>query len=134
MSGSILRIPFMRIRRSLSKKWQWRKKWDTDSTAKLHGQRGFKVSLKWWRNLCSRRWLKPRRNQVKYFIPKELDILKILLGDGLIDFKMEERKLVKDSELTMPTSSLFHSLITERKKSYEKIQFDRTNLECNYGF
>ena len=46
MSGSKLRIPFMRTKRSLLKKWQWRKKWDVDSTSKLHGQSGFKVSLK----------------------------------------------------------------------------------------
>ena len=48
---------------------QWRKKWFMDSMSPPQIQMGFIVSLKPCLNVCSLKWLKPRRNLVNSFIP-----------------------------------------------------------------
>ena len=51
---------------------QWRKKCIVDSISLLHSHKGFKVSWKQCLNLCSWRWLRPRRNLVKSLILRGL--------------------------------------------------------------
>ena len=44
------------------------------------------IILKTWLNLCSRKWLKPKRSLLRYLIPLQLWQLKALFADGLIKF------------------------------------------------
>ena len=83
-------------------------------------QMGFIVSLKPCLNLCSLRWLKPRRNLVNSFISYALKISKILLGKGLINSKSLFFKIIIFSEFLSPRFSLFHSTIEEGKKEFLK--------------
>ena len=48
-------------------------------------QHGFRLSLRQYLKLCSRKWLKPRRSLVRYLIHLQLWQSKTLFGDGLIN-------------------------------------------------
>ena len=65
------------------------KKWVVDSDSKLQGHNEFIVSRKLWLNLCSLRWLKPKRNLVRSLIPRLPETLNKQLGEGLINFNNE---------------------------------------------
>ena len=81
---------------------------------------GFIVSLKPCLNLCSMRWLKPRRNLVNRFIPYGLQMSKILFGEGLINPKSLFSKILIFSEFITSRLSLFHSIVEEKKKEFLK--------------
>ena len=94
-SFSLISLRFLRrVNFSLLKKGQWSKKCEVDSTSIPHEQRGFKQSWKLCLNLCSRKWLRPRRNLVTYLIPCGLWQSKTLLGAGLINCKIPILKLL----------------------------------------
>ena len=59
------------------------------STSRPQLHNGFKVSWKLCLNLWSRKWLRPTRSLVSNLIPSGLSILKMLLGLGRINFKMD---------------------------------------------
>ena len=84
-----LSIPLFVLKRVhlwLLNKGQYRNKWVFVSTSRPHEQNGFRVSWKLCLNLCSRKWVRPRRSLVKYFIPLQLQQLETQFGDSLINF------------------------------------------------
>ena len=120
---SILMSSFMRHLRRSVKFWQRRKKWVVDSDSKLQGHNGFIVPWKLWLNLCSLRWLKPKRNLVRSLIPRLSETLNKLLGEGLINFSDEFLKTSYDTDLQVSGLKLFHSLIVCEKKKFPKYYF-----------
>ena len=70
MLSSMFLIFWKRVCLGMRKLVQWRKKCIVDSISLLHSQIGFKVSWKQCLNLCSWRWLRPRRNLVNSLIPR----------------------------------------------------------------
>ena len=85
--SSMFLIFWKRVCLGMRKLVQWRKKCIVDSISLLHSHKGFKVSWKQCLNLCSWRWLRPRRNLVKSLIPRGLWISKILLAQGRMKFR-----------------------------------------------
>ena len=120
MLSSMFLIFWRRVCLGMRKLVQWRKKCIFDSISLLHLHKGFKVSWKQWLNLCSWRWLRPRRNHVKSLIPRGLWISKILLAHGRMKFRSFFLKVLRLAEFLMSRSSLFHSVIAERKNEFLK--------------
>ena len=85
---SMFLIMLRREDRSLLCMGQWSKKCVVDSTSTLHLHNGFSKSWKLCLNLCSRRWLRPRRSLVRNLIPCGLWHSNSLLRKGLINFRM----------------------------------------------
>ena len=131
---SILICFFIRYLRRSVKFWQRRKKWVVDSDSKLQGHNGFIVSWKLWLNLCSLRWLKPKRNLVRSLIPRLSETLHKLLGEGLINFSNEFLKTSYDTDLRTSGLKLFHSLIVYGRKSSQNILFCNTYEETRHRF
>ena len=73
---SRLRIVVKRVRLSLLKKGQWRKKWIVDSISWPQLHKGFNVPWKLCLNLCFLRWLRPSLCLVISLIPLGLQISK----------------------------------------------------------
>ena len=90
------------------------------STSRPQLHNGFKVSWKLCLNLCSRKWLRPTRSLVSNLIPSRLSILKMLLGLGRINFKMDFLNTSKLTEFRTLKSNLFHSVITDGKNVFLK--------------
>ena len=84
---SVFLIVLKREDRSLLYMGQWSKKCINDSTPAPH-LHTFSESWKLCLNLCSRRWLRPRRSLVRNLIPCGLWHSNTLLGEGLINFRM----------------------------------------------
>ena len=95
----ILMSSFMRHLRRSVKFWQRRKKWVVDSDSKLQEHSGFIVPGKLWLNLCSLRWLKPKRNLVRSLILRLSETLNKLLGEDLVNFSNEFLKILYDADL-----------------------------------
>ena len=95
----ILMSSFMRHLRRSVKFWQRRKKWVVDSDSKLQEHSGFIVPGKLRLNLCSLRWLKPKRNLVRSLIPRLSETLNKLLGEDLVNFSNEFLKILYDADL-----------------------------------
>ena len=60
------------------------KKWEVDSTSKLHVHNGLIQFWKLWLNLCSFKWLRPNHNLVNKCNPAKLQTLKVAEGCGRI--------------------------------------------------
>ena len=120
MLSSVFLIFWKRVCLGRRKLLQWRKKCIVDSISLPHSHKRFKVSLKQCLNLCSWRWLRPRRNSVKSLIPRELWISKTLLAQGRMKFRSFFLKLLKLDEFLMLRSRLFHSDIAEGKNEFLK--------------
>ena len=117
----ILETSFRRSVLSFMKLGQWCKKWHVDSISNPQLQIGLSESRKPCLNLCSRRWLNPRRSLVRYLIPLVLKQLCVLLGEGLINFKIHFLNMLRLSEFRIDKSRLFHSITTEGKNEFLKI-------------
>ena len=78
-------------------------------------QRGFGVSWKLRLNLCSRRRLRPSLNLITNLNSFGLWHWKILLGEGLTNFKILFLKTLYVAEFRREASSLFHSKIDDGK-------------------
>ena len=117
---SMFSMVLRRVRLSVIYVGQWRRKCEVDSISKPQLQNGFKESWKLCLNLCSRKWLKPSRSLVINLIPLGLWQLKTLLADGLINFRILFLKILKLLESLILWSSLFHSIIVDRKKELLK--------------
>ena len=113
---SILSMVLRRVGLSLIHVRQWRRKCAVDWISKPQLQSGFKESWKLCLNLCLRKWLKPSHSLLINLIPLRLWQLKRLLTDGLINFRKLFQKILKLVEFLMLWSSLFHSIIVDRKK------------------
>ena len=85
---SVFPIVLRREERSLLYVGQWSKKCVVDSTSARHLHNRFSEFWKLCLNLCSRRWLRPRRSFVRNLIPCGLWHANTLLGEGLINFRM----------------------------------------------
>ena len=118
--SSMFLIFWKRVCLGMRKLVQWRKKCIVDSISLPHSHKGFKVSRKQCLNLCSWRWLRPRRNLVKSLIPRGLWISKILLAQGRMKFRSFFLKVLRLAEFLMLRSSLFHSVIAEGKNEFLK--------------
>ena len=105
-----------RVRLSIIYVGQWRRKCAVDSISKQQLQNGFKEFWKLCLNLCSGKRIKLSRSLVIKSIPLELWQLKRLLADGLISFRILFQKILKLLEFLMLWSSLFHSIMVDRKK------------------
>ena len=90
------------------------------STSRPHKQNGFRVSWKLCLNLCSRKWLRPRRSLVRYLIPLQLWQLETLFGDGLINFNKFFLKTLRSAALRRLVSNLLHSVTVDGKKELLK--------------
>ena len=99
---------------------QWRKKCIVDLISLPHSHKAFKVYWNECVNLCSWRWLRPRRNLVNSLIPRGLWISKILLAQGRMKFRTFFLKVLRLAEFLMSRSSLFHSVIAEGKNEFLK--------------
>ena len=92
---SIFLIVLKREDQSLLQIGQWSRKCEVDSTSPRHLHNGFSESWKLCLNLCSRRWLRPRRSLVRNLIPCRLWHSNTLLIEGLINFRMAFLKVHK---------------------------------------
>ena len=96
-------------------------------------QIAWRVSWKLWRNLCSRRWLRPSLDLIINLIPLGLWQLKIVFEDGLINLKILFLKAEKVLEFFISRSKLFYSMTVDGKKRiYKKNMFttEEGNLTC----
>ena len=118
-SGSILLMLFKSVKRKWLKFWHCRKKCSVVSISLPQEHNGFIESWKLCLNLCSLRWLSPRRSLVKCFKPRGLCTPNINLGFGRIDFKMEFLNMVNGKFLVL-IQILFHSCILCGKNEYLK--------------
>ena len=98
----MLDISMKREFRAFSNLRQRRKKCSFSSNSKLQLHTGFKVSRKPCLNLCSFKWLKRRRNLVRYLTPSGLLTLNIDLLLGLI----------KERSLFLKTAIVFEFCIS----------------------
>ena len=94
----MLDMSMKRDLRAFTKLRQRRKKCSLSSTFKLQLHKGFKVSRKPFLNLCSFRWLKRRRDLVKYLTPSGSLPLNIDLFLGHIKERSLLLKTAIDSE------------------------------------
>ena len=74
-------------------------------------------------NLCLRRLLKSNLNVVNNLAPLGLWQLKTVLPEGRMKFKSVFLKIFKVFELWIFRSSLFHSIIGEKKEFWKKLCF-----------
>ena len=116
----ILETSFRRSVLSFVKLGQWSKKWHVDSISNQQLQIGWSESKKPCLNLYSRRWLNPRRSLVRYLIPLVLKQLCVLLGEGLINFKIHFLNMLRLSEFRIDKSRLFHSITAEEENELLK--------------
>ena len=100
--------------------WGSAGKYIQSSTSKLQLHKGFKVSRKPCLNLCSFKWLKRRRNLVKYLTPSGSLTLNIDLLLGLIKERSLLLKTTIDSEFCISGASCDHSDREFGKKEYLK--------------
>ena len=110
-----------RYLRKFSKLKHRRKKCSLSSTCKLQLHKGFKVSRKPCLNLRLFKWLKRRRNLVKYLTPSGSLTLNIDLLLGLIKERSLLLKTTIDSEFCISGASCDHSDREFGKKEYLKI-------------
>ena len=94
------------------------KNWVVDSIRWQQLHKGFKNSWKLCLNLCSLKWLKPRRSRVISLIPLGLWQLYTELAVGLIKWRIFFLNVRKLSELQRLGSNLFHSEIVDGKKEF----------------
>ena len=87
----------------------WEKKWVVDSVPWPQLHTGFEDFWKLCLNLCSLKWLKPRRRCVISLIPLGLWQLYTELAASLINWKIFFLNTRKLSELRRVGSNLFHS-------------------------
>ena len=116
---------------AFSKLRQRRKKCSLSSTSKLQLHKGFKVSRKPCLNLCSFKWLKRRRNLVKYLTPSGSLTLNIGLLLGVTKETSLLLKTTIDSELCISGVSCDHSDREIGKNEYLKqsvLQFKKRSL------
>ena len=111
MLSSMLLIFWKRVCQGMSKLVQWKKKCIVDAISLPHSHKGLKVFWTQCLNLCSWRWLRPRRNLVMNVIPRWLWISKILLAQGCMKFRSFLLKAFSLADFPMLRSSLFHSVI-----------------------
>ena len=111
MLSSMLLIFWKRVYQGMSKLVQWKKKCIVDAISLPHSHKGLKVFWTQCLNLCSWRWLRPRRNLVMNMIPRGLWISKILLAQGCMKFRSFLLKAFSLADFPMLRSSLFHSVI-----------------------
>ena len=104
--------------RAFSKLRQRRKNCSLSSTSKLQLHKGFKVSRKPCLNLCSFRWLKRRRNLVRYLTPSGTLNIHLLLG--LIKERSLLLKIAMGSEFCISSARCDHSDRELGKKEYLK--------------
>ena len=109
----MLDMSMKRDLRAFSKLRQRRKKCSLSSTSKLQLHKGFKVS-------CSFKWLKRRRNLVKYLTSSGSLTLNIDLLLGLIKERSLLLKTTIDSEFCISGASCDHSDREFGKKKYLK--------------
>ena len=107
----MLLIFWKRVYQGMSKLVQWKKKCIVDAISLPHSHKGLKVFWTQCLNLCSWRWLRPRRNLVMNVIPRGLWISKILLAQGCMKFRSFLLKAFSLADFPMLRSSLFHSVI-----------------------
>ena len=116
----ILDTSFRRSVLSFMKLGQCSKKWHVVSISNPQLQIELTESRKPCLNLYSRRWLNPRRSLVRYLIPLVLKQLCVLLGEGLIDFKIHFLNMLRLFELWIDKSRLFHSITSEGRNEFLK--------------
>ena len=92
------------------------KKWVVDSIPWQQLDKGVKNSWKLYLNLCSLKWVKPKRSHVISLIVLELWQLYTELAAGLINWRIFFLNVTKLAELRWLGFNLFHSEIAERKK------------------
>ena len=109
-----------RLRLSLIKKRQWRKKWVVDSISWLQLHKGFIVSWKLCFNLCSLKWLRPSLSLVISLIPLGLWQSKKEFGEGRMKLSIFSLKTEILLEFLRLGSKLFHSIIADGKKEFLK--------------
>ena len=106
---SMLDLSMKRDLRAFSKLRQRRKKCSLSSTSKLQLHKGFKVSRKPCLNLCSFKWLKRRRNLVRYLTPSGSLALNTNLFLGLIKERSLFLKTAIDSKFCISGASCDNS-------------------------
>ena len=118
---------------AFSKLRQRRKKCSLSSTSKLQLHKRFRVSRKPCLNLCSFKWLKRRRNLVKYLTPSGLLTLNIDLLLGLIKERSLLLKTTIDSEFCISGESCDHLEREFGKKEYLKQSVpQKVSVSCVY--
>ena len=104
------------LRRNDAKVGQCKKKCSLVSRLFVpHKQKGSIVSLKLCLNLCSRRWLRPRRRRVNSFIPRGWWIPYTLAAFGRINLSSARLNISSEEEFWMSGSSWFQLKIEEEK-------------------
>ena len=111
MLSSMFLIFWKRVCLGMRKLVQWRKKCIVDSISLPHWHKWFKVSWKKCLDLCSWRWLRPRRNLVKSLIPRGLWISRKLFAQGRIKCRSFFLKVLRHAEFLMGWSKVNPRLI-----------------------
>ena len=128
---SKLLILLKRIYLARYKQGQWRRKWVLHSISWLPLQIEYMQSWKLFLNIQSFSWLQDKRNLLRSFISWALWILKTQLRSCLEKFSINFINIARDVKLWVLRSSLFHSLITEKRvfKEFLKTLFGTMKRE-----
>ena len=115
-----------RVRLSLIKKGQWRKKWVMDSISWPQLHKGFNVSWKLCLNLCSLRWLKPSLSLVISLILLGLGISKTEFGEGRMKLSFFSLKTEILLELNYTRSKIPFLCSGNKLQFFKYPPFERT--------
>ena len=115
---------FIRTIRFWEKWWQCISIYNVLSISKLQEDEGFWQSWKLWWNLCSLRWLKPKRKRVRSFNPIGSNTLYTLRGTEWMNDSSLLLKIAINSEFLIVTSNLDQSLKVEGKNNFWNSLFD----------
>ena len=99
-----------------------------DSISEPQSHIALTVSLKLCRNLCSFKWLNPKRSLVSNFIPIGSCIEKTERLFTLMKLSSSDLNLPKDSAFLIMLSNLFHSLIQYGKNECLKLSVRDENV------
>ena len=110
---------FIRSMQCKVKWWQCRRQWDVSFISRLQEHTWFMHSWKCL-NLCSFRWLKPKRKRVNSFNPSGAKMSRILFCTRRIKDNNLLLKIEIDSEFLTLTSRLNQSFQVHGKNEYVK--------------
>ena len=121
-----------RVLRAFSKFRLPRKKCSLSSTSKLQLHKGLEVSRQPCLKSCSFKWLKRRRNLVRYLTPSGSLTLNIDLLQGLIKEKSLFLKTATDFEFCISGTSCDHSGIEFGKKNWNNqfCNWEKVSVSC----
>ena len=100
---------------------RWRKKCNVHLISLPHSHKGLKVSWNQCLNLCSSRWLRPRRYLVKSLCPRGLWISKAYLAKDRIKIRNFFLELLRLAEFLILGQAYSYLIKQKKKRVFEII-------------